>query len=104
MSEQELLVESEKKAVDVVRVVMGVGGLAALVIGLLIVFNPLESGTIMMKILAIVLGSYLVIAGLVVVLKEIALLILTLGYIFYGIGRHLNQARKRRLAALGKTV
>lgn len=47
---------------------------------------------------------FLVIAGLVVVLKEVALLILTLGYIFYGLGRHLNQTRKRRQAALGKTV
>lgn len=47
---------------------------------------------------------FLVIAGLVVVLKEVALLILTLSYIFYGIGRHLNQARKRRQTTLGKTV
>lgn len=65
MSEQEILTEDENKAVDVVRVVMGVGGLVALVIGLLIVFNPLESGSVMMNILAVVLGCYLVIAGLV---------------------------------------
>ena len=47
---------------------------------------------------------FLVVAGLVVVLKEVALLILTLGYIFYGLFRHLNRARKARLAALGKTL
>lgn len=47
---------------------------------------------------------FLVIAGLVVVLKEIALLILTLGYIFYGLFRHLNQARRLRRVGSGKTV
>lgn len=47
---------------------------------------------------------FLVIAGLVVVLKEIALLILTLGYIFYGLFRHIHRARAKRKAELGKTV
>jgi CDP-diacylglycerol--serine O-phosphatidyltransferase len=47
---------------------------------------------------------FLVVAGLVVVLKEVALLILTLGYIFYGLFRHLNLTRRARCAALGKTV
>lgn len=65
MSEESILVESERKAVDIVRVVMGVGGLIAFVLGLLIIFNPVESGTIMMTIVAVVLGCYLVIAGFV---------------------------------------
>lgn len=47
---------------------------------------------------------FLVIAGLVVVLKEIALLILTLSYIFFGLFRHLNRTRKQRSAAVRKTV
>ncbi|MCC6415769.1 MAG: CDP-diacylglycerol--serine O-phosphatidyltransferase [Opitutaceae bacterium] len=47
---------------------------------------------------------FLVIAGLVVVLKEVALLVLTLGYIFYGLFRHINRARKLRREGLGESV
>ncbi|MCF7686914.1 MAG: CDP-diacylglycerol--serine O-phosphatidyltransferase [Cephaloticoccus sp.] len=39
---------------------------------------------------------FLVAAGLVVVLKEVAILILALAYIFYGLGRHMRRARVAR--------
>jgi len=57
------------------------------------------------------LGTFilvLVAAGLVVALKEIALLILTLGYIFYGLIRHFREAQargaQRSAASLGKSL
>src|SRR5690606_21296760 len=65
MTTQDPIVIDQRKTVDIVRIVMGVGGLIALVLGLLIVFNPIESGTVLMKIVAVALGCYLVIAGLV---------------------------------------
>lgn len=65
MSEQETIVIDGRKATDVVRTVMGVGGLVALVIGVLILLNPVESGAVMMKFVAIILAIYMVITGLV---------------------------------------
>ena len=65
MSEQETIVIDGRKATDVIRTIMGVGGLVALVIGVLILINPVESGAVMMKFVAIVLAIYMVIAGLV---------------------------------------
>ncbi len=65
MSEQETIIVDDRKAVDLLRTVMGVGGLVALVVGLLILFNPVQSGAAMMTVVAVVLGVYLVIAGVV---------------------------------------
>ena len=65
MSEQETIIVDDRKAVDLLRTVMGVGGLVALVVGLLILFNPVQSGAAMMTVVAVVLGIYLVIAGVV---------------------------------------
>lgn len=65
MSEQETIVIDGRKATDVIRTIMGVGGLVALVIGVLILINPVESGAVMMKFVAIVLAIYMVIAGIV---------------------------------------
>jgi len=65
MSEQETIVLDARKSTDILRVVMGVGGLVALVIGVLILINPVESGAVMMKFVSIVLAIYMVIAGLV---------------------------------------
>jgi len=57
------------------------------------------------------LGTFilvLVAAGLVVALKEVALLILTLGYIFYGLFRHFREAQaraaQRAANSLGKSL
>lgn len=65
MSEQETIVLDARKSTDILRVVMGVGGLVALVIGVLILINPVASGAVMMKFVSIVLAIYMVIAGLV---------------------------------------
>ena len=65
MSEQETIVVDGRKATDLVRTIMGIGGLVALVIGVLILINPVQSGAVMMKVIAVILGIYLVIAGLV---------------------------------------
>lgn len=40
---------------------------------------------------------FLVVVGLIVVLKEIAMLLITLGYIFYGLFRHTKKNRAERL-------
>ncbi len=53
MTEQETFVVDGRKATDLVRTVMGIGGLVALVIGALILINPVESGAVMMKFIAI---------------------------------------------------
>jgi len=65
MSEQETIVIDGRKATDVVRTVMGVGGLVALVIGVLILINPVASGAVMMQFVAILLAIYMVVTGLV---------------------------------------
>ena len=65
MTEQETIVIEGRKATDVIRTIMGVGGLVALVIGVLILINPVQSGAVMMKFVAIIFAIYMVIAGLV---------------------------------------
>ena len=65
MSEQETIVIDGRKTTDVIRTVMGVGGLVALVIGVLILINPVESGAVMMGFVAIMFAIYMVVAGLV---------------------------------------
>lgn len=66
MTEQDTtIVVDERKAVDVVRTLMGVGGLLALVIGVLILLNPVASGAVMMKFVAVFFAIYMVAAGLV---------------------------------------
>lgn len=42
---------------------------------------------------------FLVVVGLIVVLKEIAMLLITLGYIFYGLFRHTKMRRAERMKA-----
>lgn len=66
MTEQETtIIVDDRKAVDVVRTLMGVGGLVALVVGVLILVNPVASGAVMMKFVAILFAVYMVVAGLV---------------------------------------
>lgn len=65
MSEQETIVVDGRKATDLLRTVMGIGGLVALVVGLLIIFNPVQSGAAVMTFVAIILAIYMVVAGLV---------------------------------------
>lgn len=65
MSQQESIMIDDRKSVDIVRTIMGIGGLVALVLGVLILFNPVESGTVMMTVVAVILAIYMVVAGLV---------------------------------------
>lgn len=65
MSEQETFVVDGRKAVDLVRTIIGIGGLVALVIGVLILVNPVGSGAAIMQFVAVLLAIYMVVAGLV---------------------------------------
>ena len=65
MIEQESIVFDGRKATDLVRTVMGIGGLVALILGVLILINPVESGAVMMSFVAILFAIYMVVAGLV---------------------------------------
>jgi uncharacterized membrane protein HdeD (DUF308 family) len=65
MTEQDTRIPGVHRARDLMRMVMGIGGLIALVVGVLILFNPVESGAAAMQIVAVVLAIYLVIAGIV---------------------------------------
>jgi len=47
---------------------------------------------------------FLVVAAAVVVFKEVAMLVVMLGYIFFGIGRHLRHRRLARRVKIGTTV
>jgi len=47
---------------------------------------------------------FLVVAAAVVVFKEVAMLIVMLGYIFFGLGRHVRQRRIARRTALRTTL
>ncbi len=63
--EENPMIVGAKRAVNAVRVALGVGGLVALVIGLIILFNPVGSGVVAMQIVAVIVAIYFVIAGLV---------------------------------------
>lgn len=65
MSEKDPLLEAEGRAVDAVRIMLGLGGLIALILGILIMVNPLKSGAIMMQIVAVVVALYMVGVGAV---------------------------------------
>lgn len=65
MSEENLTVQAERRAVDSVRTMLGLGGLVALVVGILILVNPVKSGAIMMQIVAVVVSIYMVGSGAV---------------------------------------
>ena len=65
MSEQNTAIQEERRALDAVRTMLGLGGLIALVIGILILVNPIKSGAIMMQILAVATALYMVGSGAV---------------------------------------
>lgn len=54
-----------QRAGDGVRTAIGVGGLIAVVLGLLIIFFPLKSGEVMMQIVAAVMAAYALVVGVV---------------------------------------
>ncbi len=53
------------RLVDAVRTMLGLGGLIALVVGILIMVNPVKSGAIMMQIVAVIVAVYAVGVGAV---------------------------------------
>lgn len=65
MSDTDPLVDTERRAVDAVRIMLGLGGLIALILGILIMVNPLKSGAVMMQIVAVVVALYMVGVGAV---------------------------------------
>lgn len=64
-TEKDPVVTAERQAVDGVRVMFGVGGLIAVIIGVLIMVNPLQSAEFFAKVLAVILAIYLVVMGVV---------------------------------------
>ena len=48
----------ENRAVDAVRTMLGLGGLIALIVGILILVNPVKSGAVMMQIVAVIVALY----------------------------------------------
>ena len=67
MSEQDVTTAPERRAVDAVRTMLGLGGLVALVLGILILVNPVKSGAAVMIILAVIAALYMVGSGAVYV-------------------------------------
>ena len=52
------------QASDSLRMMLGIGGLVAIVIGVLILVNPLKTGAAMMQVLAVVMAAYALIVGI----------------------------------------
>lgn len=65
MSDDMTAIKEERKAIDALRTMLGLGGLVALVVGILILVNPVKSGAIMMQILAVAVAIYMVGSGAV---------------------------------------
>lgn len=64
MTEETFVIDG-RKATDMVRVVLGIGGVVALIIGVLILLNPVDSGVAMMSFVSVLFAIYLLGAGLV---------------------------------------
>ncbi len=65
MSDTELNAATKGRAVDGLRTMLGLGGLIALILGILIMVNPVKSGAIVMQIVAVVVALYMVGVGVV---------------------------------------
>ncbi|MBO1901467.1 DUF308 domain-containing protein [Leucobacter weissii] len=65
MSEQNLLTEPESKGLDIVRVFLGISGLISLVLGILILANPVKTGAGLVLIVTVLLAIYLVGVGVI---------------------------------------
>lgn len=57
--------EKVHQRADAVRIMFGLGGLIALILGILIMVNPVKSGVIMMQIVAVIVALYMVGVGVV---------------------------------------
>ncbi|MGK0722657.1 HdeD family acid-resistance protein [Leucobacter sp. W1478] len=56
---------TEHRAVDAIRTMLGVGGLVALIVGILILVNPVKSGAVMMQIVSVIVALYAAGVGVV---------------------------------------
>lgn len=65
MSHQDTLIDEERKAKDSVRIALGLGGLISLILGILILVNPLKTGAVMMQIVAVIVAIYMVAVGVI---------------------------------------
>jgi len=65
MAEQDVDIQAERRAVDAVRTMLGLGGLVALVLGILILVNPVKTGATMMLIVTVIVALYMVGSGAV---------------------------------------
>lgn len=52
------------QAPESLRMMLGIGGLVAIVIGVLILVNPLKTGAAMMQVLAVIMAAYALIVGI----------------------------------------
>ena len=52
-----------QRATDSMRTMLGIGGLISVVIGVLILVNPVKTGAAMMQVLAIVMAAYAMVVG-----------------------------------------
>lgn len=53
------------RATDTIRTVLGVGGLVSVIVGVLILVNPVKSGAVMMQILAVIMALYALVVGVI---------------------------------------
>lgn len=67
MSQPEIIVPAEKRAVDIVRVTLGGAGLVAAVIGAVILFNPAGTGIALMSIISATFAVLAILGGIVYV-------------------------------------
>jgi len=58
-------IQAENRAIDTVRTMLGLGGLIALVVGILILVNPVKSGEAFMMVISIIVALYAVGVGAV---------------------------------------
>lgn len=65
MTDTELQNDTQRRTVDSIRIMLGLGGLIALVLGILIMVNPVKSGAILMQIVAVMASLYMVGTGVV---------------------------------------
>lgn len=64
-TEKDPIVTAERQAVDAVRIMFGVVGLIAVIIGVLVLINPLRALDVFTTVLAVMLAIYMVGAGVI---------------------------------------
>lgn len=57
--------EAEQRGLDSLRIMFGMGGLLAVIVGVLVLINPVKTGAAMMQILAVIVSIYMIGTGAV---------------------------------------